>query len=168
MERRGEQKKDQKYCTIICEPVHYDFYTNSSRYYCTRATSNFTALGPQIFVSRAARSPYAKQSEPAPDSDVHRVMRSAANLTFEIRITRSDFSPQASCTSLKRLLLIVLAYFCFFQSPISSQKFFALAFDYPPVLHFCSALLDSLISQDCTYTNNHMDEDDKSNIPNDT
>lgn len=123
---------------------------------------------PQIFVSRAARSHYTKQSEPAPDSAVHRVTRSAANLIFEVRIARSNFSPQASCTSLRRLLLIVLASFWFLQSPISSQKFFALAFDYPPVLHFCSALLCSLTNQDCTYTNTHMDEDDKSNIPNDT
>lgn len=110
----------------------------------------------------------SKQSEPAPDSVEHRVTRSAANLIFEVRIARSNFSPQASCTSLRSLLLITLASFCFFLSPISPQKFFALAFDYPPVLHFGSALLDSLMNQDCTYTNTHRDEDDKSNIPNDT
>lgn len=114
------------------------------------------------------RSHYPKQSEPAPDSVVHRVTRSAVNLIFEITIARSNFSLQASCTSLRSLLLIILASFWFFQSPISPQKFFALAFDYPPVLHFCSALLDSLTNQDCTYTNTHMDEDDISNIPNDT
>lgn len=119
-------------------------------------------------MGRAARSHCAKQSEPAPDSVVHRVTRSAANSIFEIGIARSNFSPQASCTSLKRLLLVVLASFWFFQSPISSQKFFALAFDYPPVLHFCSARLHALTNQDCTYTNTHMDADDKSNIPNDT
>lgn len=153
---------------IISEPVHYDFHTNSLKYYCSRATSKFTALGPQIFVGRAARSHHPKQSEPAPDSIVHTVTGSAANLIFEIRITRSNFSPQASCTSLRRLLLIVLASFWFFQSPISSQKVSALAFDHSPGLHFCSVLLDSLTNQDCTYTNTHMDEDDKSNIPNDT
>lgn len=136
------------------------------RYY-TRATSNCTTLGPQILVSRAVRSYYPKQSEPAPDSVVHRVT-STANLIFERRIARSNFSPQASCTSSRSLLLIILASFWFFPSPISPQNFFALAFDYPPVLHFCSALLDSLMNQDCTYTNTHTDEDDKSNIPNDT
>lgn len=119
-------------------------------------------------MARVARSHYPKQSEPAPDSTVHTVTRSADDLIFEIRIARSNFSPQASCTSLRRLLLIVLASFWFFQSPISFQKFSVLAFDYSPVLHFCSALLDSLMNQDCTYTNTHMDEDDKSNIPNDT
>lgn len=62
----------------------------------------------------------------------------------------------------------MLASFRSLQSPINSQKFFALAFDYLPVLHFCFALLDSLLNQDCTDTNTHMDGDDKSNIPNDT
>lgn len=96
------------------------------------------------------------------------VTGSTANMIFEIRISASNFSPQASCRSLRRLLFIVLASFSFLRSPINSQKFFALAFDYPPVLHFCSALPDSLLNQDCTDTNTHMDGDDKSNIPNDT
>lgn len=77
-------------------------------------------------------------------------------------------SPQASCRSLRRLLITVLPSFSFLQSPINSQKSFALALDYPLVLHFCSAPPGSLPNQDCTDTNTHMDGDGKPSTPSDT
>lgn len=154
---------------IIFEPIHYVFldkffqvlvYQNNLLFHSFRAP-NLHEQGCKVTLSKTVRAStglYCTQT----------VTGSTANVIFEIRITMSNFSPQASCRSLRRVLFIVLASFCFLQSPINSQKFFALASDYPPVLHFCSALLDSLPNQDCTDTNTHMHGDDISNIPNDT
>lgn len=165
---RGEQKKEQKYCMIIFEPIHcflYKFfqilvYQNNLLFHSFRAP-NLHEQGCKVTLSQTVRAS-------AGLCCTQTVTGSTANVIFEIRIAMSNFSPQASCRSLRRLLFIVLASFRFPQSSTNSQKFFALAFDYPPVLHFCSALLDSLPNQDCTDTNTHMDGDDKSNIPNDT
>lgn len=88
--------------------------------------------------------------------------------TANVRITMNNPSPQASCRSLRRPLFTVLPSFSFLQSPINSQKFFALALDYPLVLHFCSAPPGPLPNQDRTDTNTHTDGDDKPNTPSDT